>query len=678
MKNESGGNASLLRSTDLPGEYFQVVDPSAVRISHFPPSLHNSIWDFGRGPGGRMYAALCGELGASVGVQLFEYFPDSGKLEFIFDGNAQTLAPERSIPPSKIHTSIQPTRDGKVIMTTHTTARARDHQYWLFEQNYEHLWEGFPGSHVLELDPVTRSVRTLGIPVARDSIYGACYDNRNHALWFTTFLKGHLFRLDLTTKKVDDFGQITEFGSYCLCKDSLGHIYTSSRSGHLFRIDVDQRKVSDLGAYCIGENESPLASAHRVLAHHSAGPDGRLWLSFHWSDYLHALDPHTLKIERYGPIVQGDQRLAAMPATQKGFAFDSKGVLWQAVMRPVNVIVGSTAHLFRWDVLRGKAPECFGMIGTTQRISTCIGESLMDDKDVFHLADTNHGEDPPSIIAIDTRRLDVPAPSNRPVTRDATAYMLFADAQNAYGNADYQNKIRPYVETTREYEEYGQFLTAMATTGLPAAATEILPVWELLGRGRSAVRTMRWVDDHSLLLTCDQGECEYTHSVGRIISRATWQAPESTTTELPDLLRDQKWPARCGRRYLARSTAWGRLQSGLCLIGTADGCFAFFDEATGEIFSLGSLSAHGPVHHIVANELDQRFYATVGDDEDLGSIVRVDKRTGLAALGRPFVSKQGNLPRSNSKPRSLSISPNGKRLAIGTTDALACAYVIDI
>ena len=71
----------------MPDGFFELLPQEAVRFSRFPVTTkHNAIWDFGFGHGGAMYAALCGELGNAVDVQLYEYNRRSGDLTRCFDG----------------------------------------------------------------------------------------------------------------------------------------------------------------------------------------------------------------------------------------------------------------------------------------------------------------------------------------------------------------------------------------------------------------------------------------------------------------------------------------------------------------------------------------------------------------------------------------------------------------
>lgn len=134
-------------------------------------------------------------------------------------------------------------------MTTHTTAQSPVHPYWYPEPFYNHPFEGYPGSIILIYDPETGAVENRGIPVPHESIYGACYDQKRNSLYFTGYLRGHLYRYDLDTSYVRDYGQVTEFGSFRLHKAGDGNIYSASRSGNFYRINTDTQEIEELGIF---------------------------------------------------------------------------------------------------------------------------------------------------------------------------------------------------------------------------------------------------------------------------------------------------------------------------------------------------------------------------------------------------------------------------------------------
>lgn len=679
---ENSGTADLpYTCASMPEGFFELLPQEAIRYSKFPVSTkHNAIWDFNWGHDGRMYVALCGELGNALNAMLYEYDPQTGSLEFCFDAGRETMADPKMIPPSKIHTSIFPIADGKVIMTTHTTARSSMHPYWLFEQHYTHQWEGYPGSNVLVWDPASRQCSNLGIPVARDSIYGACYDDRNHALWFTTYLRGHLYRLDMETRRVVDFGQITEFGSYKFVKDRLGNMLISTRSGTVFHIDVDTHKITDLGVLANEKEENPNWRVRRYLGHHVDMPDGRSLVSVRCSDRLYAFDPETLRFERFGDFRPASFIQSAPWMMQKGLAFDSKGILWQATWCPVSAGVGFVAHLFRWEIMGGKEPEYVGLLGTPDRATACVSEMYMDSDDVLHIADSNHGPDMPGILAVNTRNLQqsITMGTFRRAerVRDIVAYLPYSDARDAYPLDDFDKAAAPYLAFQQELGEYGAFLKSEAHTGIQCEQAFGIRLWRQFGRGMaSQVQDLQWTDNDSLTLQLASGTYRTkTQTNFQILEKIerSFKSP-GDKEEIPEALRGANPPARQGRQFKARLSAWSRWGSHSWIIGTNDGCVALFHEETKLTYALGAIGVHGPVHQIVV--ANGHAFGVSGDPQDLGNLFHYDDKTGLREVGRMMILPEEEPVFSNSQPVRVAISPDGEWVAVGVADELGCVYI---
>jgi hypothetical protein len=680
----SGADDPSYRCASMPEGYFELLPQEAVRYSKFPVNTkHNAIWDFNWGHNGRMYVALCGELSNPLSAILFEYDRKTGSLEFCFDTGRETMADQRMIPPSKIHTSISPIPGGKIIMTTHTTARSAVHPYWLLDQYYTHQWEGFPGAHVLVWDPATRQCSNLGIPVVRDSIYGACYDDRNNALWFSTYLRGHLCRLDMKTRKVDDFGQITEFGSYKFVKDRLGNMLISTRSGTVFHISVDDYRITDLGVLAKEPEKHPLWRGHRILAHHADMPDGRILLALHWSDWLYAYDPETLQFERFGDFRPSSFIKSAPWMMQKGLAFDSKGILWQASLCPINEAVGFVAHLYRWDIMGGGEPEYIGLLGTPDRATACVSEMHMDIDDVLHIADSNHGDDMPGIIAVNTSYLQ------RNITdgtfrragrvRDVYTYLPYSDARDTYPLDNFDEASAPYMAFKKGIGEYEEFIKEQADSGVRSEQASGIRLWSQFGRGvGSLVQNLEWSKPDTLILQLPSGIYS-THastdfqSLEKTDHSFTLQGDKDN---MPEVLEKAHPPARQGRQFKARISAWARWGNHSWIIGTDDGCVALYNEKTRSTYALGAVGVHGPVHQIaVANG---HAFGVSGDPNDLGNLFHYNDETGLREVGRMMITPQEDPVFCNTQPVRVAVSPDGERVAVSVADMLGCVYVFKI
>ena len=681
-----------LKVGDFPANFFDLVPQSAVRVSDFPfKSSHNSIWDFTSTPDGRMFTSLCNEYMSSASAQLYEYVPATGELKFCFDTGVETLIGPREIPPSKIHTSTHAMRDGRLIMATHTTSPSPVHKYWLFRNYYSHQWEGFPGSHLLVYDPKTGDVRTLGIPVPRDSIYGSAYDPRHHALFFTTFLKGHLWRMDLTTKELRDLGQITEMASWSLARDTEGAIYTSSRSGHIWRVDPDTCEVEDLGVVVSDTDPNPASKGQRVLAFHANGPDGRLYMTFHFSDDLFALDPKTKKIERIGSLVPPELRPTSGQCIRQsaGIGFDSKGVLWYGLCNHYNPNIGMHVMLCRWDIAAGGEPRKAGLLGRPGRVISTVSELVMDSKnDVLHFADTNYMEDAAHVLAVDLKTVERDWDLPRVVADDVHPYMLFTDAATIHSDPQFAEKSDKLHHFAAEMYAMRKEIEKKSDGTVHSESVGAVRVWERLGRGNGSVRALRWDADGTLRAWCGgrtgalrQGVAIRDGKLENVVSLtgagAEWTAPDvSGLASLPASVASVTLPARQGRQLLAKPSCWAEWNDGWVLVGTLDGLVAKVHLESGRVFALGATGPQGSVHQIVTNADRTRAFGVAGDTMDLGHVFYFDDEGGLREIGRTLAGVPG-LPgiTGNTEPCCVALSPDGHTLAIGALDELGTVYL---
>ena len=231
----------------------ELIPQSAIKQCYITDSPgHNAAWDYHITPSGRHFIPCCAEGSFAEYVRLYEYYPKTNTVEKKFNLDDRIVVYPRTIRPSKFHTCMCSMPNGKIIAATHTTAAAPTHKEWMPEAYYGHMWEGYMGSNVLIYDPKTNEVEDLGIPVARESIYGAKYIPEHNCLFFITYYRGHLFRFDLDTRNVTDYGQCTEFGCYLLADGTDGNIYFSSRT--VFIIKIFKKNISIFIIISILEN----------------------------------------------------------------------------------------------------------------------------------------------------------------------------------------------------------------------------------------------------------------------------------------------------------------------------------------------------------------------------------------------------------------------------------------
>ena len=681
-----------LKRRDLPAWWFDMMPQASVKLALLPGNLpHNSIWDLAVVPkhfrrhAGRMFLSLCSEGQHSASARVYEYLPRTGSFRLCFDVAQECLVWKRAVPPSKIHSSMGFTADGRMIMTTHNTAPAPSHPAWMFGEYYSHQWEGYAGSNILTYDLESGLVQNLGVPVPRDSIYGAIFDSKHHALYFMTFLRGHLCRFDLRTRQVDDLGQVTEVASFRLVVGPDGHIYGSSRAGWLFKVDVDKRRVEDLGV-SFADNRNRWNAMQRNLHHACVGPDDRIYMTAVYTDELYAYDTRKKKLETIGHFEPEPRIEAVYPRSVMGLHFDRHGILWYAQRTQAKGAEGMWLHLTRWDCLRKRPPEIVGLIGRASRTPCAISEMSICG-DTLYAADTNHGSDAPGLIVVDLNvlRRDLHA-AKREICRDPLAYMTLEDGARAFPGKNFKQRIKPYADLLTFYSHTMQF---MAGNRLSVRADKVLAIrlWRTIAPEQSSVQSLRWQSDNALRGICGAGRQQWQFTIqDGAVSAIRKITPAAATRQqsldrfaperLPAWIARTAMPFHPGRQYLAEITCWAPWKDKTILVGTRGGWLALVNLTRRTACALGTPAAHGPVRQIVTNASGSRAYGLAGDDMDIDRLFQYDARLGLRPLGR-IVHTPPDTPfcTASPEPVCLALSPDETMLAVGCAGRMGCVYI---
>jgi len=415
---------------------------------------HNAVWDFRRSPQGRYFVSVCGENELPLSALLYEFDPAAGSVRLIADISKCWIVDPQQMPPSKIHTSIDFLPDGRLIMATHNTSPAPGHKLWLFEQHYEHPWEGYPGSIVMIVDPDTNDVQVRGIPVPRESIYGGILGDDPRYYYFLGYMRGHFYRLDLEKNEVKDYGKVTEFASCRLVKDARGRIYGGTYTGELWRYDPETDAVADLKIHF----RSPHGTKYRrALIFALESPKGTLFLTNNVDGELLELHPDTLEVTRHGYVhLQPEQpRSPYLRHAIGGLAADENFVLYYGLETYHGA---DLMRLVRWDVLNGGKPENLGLIAPGGRQSHYICEMIYDEGKL-HMVDVC-GAYSPYILTVDVKALqspgaETPAADIRPVEEADMHMSAAADTFMHIEAADVQtlplHRSMPWARTPVRY-----------------------------------------------------------------------------------------------------------------------------------------------------------------------------------------------------------------------------------
>ena len=649
-------------------EYFRTVPHEAVLHGLMDTDLqNNAIWGMAISPEGRVFFSVCAELTEPTSVRLYEYLPATNSFKCHFKFEEKVIVQDQQIRASKIHTSMAFLEDGRLIMATHTTAKAPQHPTWMLEGYYQHLWEGYPGSHILIYDINTGALENRGIPVPHETIYGAAYDKKHQVYYFIGMIRGHLYNLDLKTNVVTDMGQVTEFGTYRLLVGPDGHIYSSSRVGRLFRINVDTRQVEELGITI------PFSSYGGTLTRNELnsggiGTDGRLYIQVVWGDSLFAYDTKTNTLENLGHFVP--ETLNWPDRTQMiGIHFDKFGLLWYGL-----VLRDGGVRLCSWDVINGGRPVDHGFMGT-ERIPYTLAE-VEGFGEYLYASDGNHLQDGNGIVCIDLEALRK-AEANGvigPMANDAVPYIPVKDGYKLYPYDNWNEGAEGYHTYMEINKEHWGFYKNNSESVL-APNTRIVRIWEKIDFDMP-IKSLCFDNDGVLHGICGKEELvEFEIKDAEFVKSYPAKAiNEAEPIELPENIDLPEMP---GRQYQTIATASVKMGDGSLIVGTETGMLCRIKDD--ECYALGMACFNGPVRHLSTDARGERVFGVGGHDMDMGMVFEYTHKRGLRLRGRCYAqSKVAPYMSLSSQPISCAVSPDGQWLAVGVADRMSCVYLYEV
>lgn len=695
-------SAESLARKPFDPEWFRLLPREAVCHKYFTDQPeYAATWDLYVTREGRIFFPLCAELYYPMMTRLYEYLPEEDRFQLHFRLEDVTIQQERAIRASKIHTSITEINDGRLIMTTHTTARSPEHPDWMPHAYYGHPWEGYQGSHILIYDYRSGKVEDRGIPVPFESIYGAKYDPGYNCLYFTGYLRGHLYRYDLDTNRVTDYGKVTEFGSFRIAEGPDGNFYSSSRSGDFYRINLETQEIEQLGVE-LPDNNGIHSRYHRIISY-SVCARGKMYIQSTFSTGLWAYDPTDNSMTWVGdfrPKIGSYLPREGLDSYSQwifGMALDDEECLWYGYS------LGGL-HLVRWDFLRGGEPENMGIIGSPERGATTAPELLYRDGRLY-IGDTNHLLDGPGVAVVDLARLKAARTAGRQgeICADAFLYKEIAQGldrpdfpfvpkpgfepvpMEQFYPGDYLAlDIQGYQQQEKSVEKYSM-LPAENRFDFQARELTGILLWRELSVELSQVRRLRWQDDRTLIAQVGPAsgpDGEILEGAGRELTLEDGAITDSRPIScydpeeaLPAFLKGLDYPSYPGRQYKAVPSAWAPWKDGCYLVGTLDGMLAVV-HPDGSVFSLGTAAPNGPIHSITVSLDESKAYGVAGDRMDLGSIFYYDDRQGLRWKGMVYRSEEDKgMTLSGNELCCAALSPDGTHLAVGTRDRKGCIFL---
>ena len=645
---------------------------------------HVSIWDYNISPGGEHYFSICAEGTVSEYARLYRYYPEMNEARRVFRLEDVIATHDEAVRPSKLHLSIDFLPDGRVIMATHTTAAAPNHPRWMPFAYYPDIREGYPGSNILIHDPKTGRTEDMGVPVPRESIYGGIYEPSTHSYYFTGYFRGHVYRFDLATRRVTDFGQAVEYGTWRWVSAADGNLYTTTASGRLLRLNVARQQIEDIPFDFPVKSELMAIGTNNKMMH--CAPDERgFYFTSLSCDKLMRYDIGTGKAYVVKCFVPESLRSVSPQIRCMGMCADEAGRLWL-----LEEMIGVGQYLVSMDVESGGEPVSHGLCGVPDRVMrTSFGCFVRNG--ILYASDTNRGDEAPAVFQIPLSTLR--SGERGPMPRDVRFYLDLADGEALYRKytgrdlaSDAQKtqeerlaaeraRMKPEWRATlpRYYREHPEVRfngdLALNVTELPHSSRWVCKLWKRFGH--LDFTSLGFLDDGTVWVQTE--ETRYLMRNGELAGEEP--AAPVRKNALPERASEYTLPHQPERPHLCRATAACRMSGGRILAGTQDGMLAVIN-ANGRVFSLGSAGIGESVHDIAPFPGGRRAIGVAGGPAGLGSVFTYDDETGLALHGRIFFqdfNTPGILGASNDL-RLVAVSPDGGCVAIASGDRLSCVY----
>lgn len=666
-------------------ETYQLIPQNGVIIC--PPvgfPGYNCCWDAALSPDGVFYLSLGSENGEGNYARLNRYNERDNRIEDCFYSKDYLAPSPRALPGSKFHSCIDFLPDGRLIMNNHTTDKAPQHPEWLPFAYHSHVWDGFPGSCFFLYDPKTGIVQSLGIPVPHETIYGSVYSKKHNAVYMIGFIRGHMYKFDLTTHETLDYGKAIETCSHRLHIGPDGNVYAASNTGFLMRVNTETDALEWTGirlpCHASGQERRYVT---RYISSYFNLDDHRMLMVAGYANHLYEYDVYTNELRDFGGMQGADEFFEGFGNYFYCFNadLDANGVLWYALTpRLLDVPEQYAAHttpapsyLYRWDWSKPNArPENLGVMGTPGLVCGLISELRIDRKrDVLFASCAADIDNGPPVMRIDLAKLRTHAGERGPAHQDRRFYL---------------KPKAPATVAARPYE--GASLTNKHEAFRPEQVAAKVRLWTSL-RGdekNAAVRGMYW-DGNTLYGISGDREPKYAFTI-----RGGTLAEIKPLSELPDDVRETLLSRACppltelpgvtlphvaGRQYLAVPHCTAPWNGGRTLVGTKDGKLALVSGDT--VCSYGLAAPAGPVRALCVNTEQNLAWGAAGDDADINRLFTFDEKHGIRELGLlKWHSRGVEGTVCADVIDALAVSPDGTTLAVGTHEWIAAVFLITL
>jgi len=691
------GKTSYFGRFDDP-EKLRLIAQNGVRIRLDPGDLgYSSCWDLNYSPNtGKIYFAPCHERGIGSQTRLVSYDFDTDESKIELKLEKLTLPKERQMPHTKLHESISFMPDGKLLATTHSTDRAPQQPEWMPFAHVDHVWEGFPGSYIIQFDPETGDARNLGMPAPRESIYGGTYVASREAFYMIGFMRGHCYRYSFKDQSVKDLGKAAEVFCYRMHEGPDHNVYGMTKSGFLFRINTEIDELEDLNWRVPATDNYSNNTWYRYMNQGVNVSDHEFVFTTCQADDFFLFDTNTLKVRSLGkrsPFDSG-HGFQYTPLDLDEFGVDRDGVLWYSgnchshdLPTDEYYHTKNPCVLVRWDYRHGKSPEYLGIVGTPEAYTSCMMCITVDPIrnrlfGICNAVPTGETKQQLAVLAIDLDEYQKHMNERGPVCEGLEA-VPFTEEEIEKTKA---KEAKGASWAGEEVSEKNPFQAVPIPNVVPLRLWRGVPYTEI---PESKVQGIAWDTDGTVHGICGDKKKYYFHIVPRPTETfaskeeadanddvKVWRSilkqrgnermedgvykvdvPTSFSYKIAEV-KPYDELCECRKKWLDENMTPGKLEElpegiklpevsgrrylavGTATVKLADGRIAvgtkdgmFCLIKNGKVFNMGNAAPMGPVRCLCTAPDGLTVYGTCGDDEDMGTIFSYDDENGLTQVG---------------------------------------------
>ena len=254
------------------------------------------------------------------------------------------------------------------------------------------------------------------------------------------------------------------------------------------------------------------------------------------------------------------------------------------------------------------------------------------------------------------------------------------EAEAWYPKSDFAECMEKYDRYYKDTVLYFESFLKDNAFRHPFERTSAISVWEQLGHGKAAIKSISWSSESELSFRVGEGgahrvECKLDEN-GTPTVLGIYADDSEVASSLRAPVPPLPLPAVAGRRYLATPESSTALPDGALLVGTHDTMLARIKD--GRVFSLGQVTTAGGVHSLDTAP-DGTVWGVAGHKLGVGQLFKYTEEEGVTLLGLvPEVFASTGRCVGIYRPTAIAVSPDGKYIAVGGDDEIGGVVIMQI